>query len=60
MERRTVTAIPVKQSRFTSGDLSTGQLTLTRTDDTTAECGVLIFLGALTDNGDGTFDVTFA
>lgn len=55
-----MTAIPVKQSRFTSGDLSTGQLTLTRTDDTTAECGVLIFLGALTDNGDGTFDVTFA
>lgn len=53
-----MTAIPFRRAKFVTGDLSTGQLILTRDDGTTAECGVLIVSGVtVTDNGDGTFDI---
>lgn len=51
-----MTAIPVKRSKFITGDLSTGQLILTRDNGTTAVCGVLMMTGVtVTDNEDGTW-----
>lgn len=47
-------------SKFVSGTADTGRLILTRQDNSTAVCGVVIIQGAtLTDNNDSTFDLTF-
>ena len=47
-------------AKFTSGNSDDGRLTLVRQDLTTAELpGVLMCLGTLTDNLDGTFDLDF-
>jgi hypothetical protein len=50
----------VKSAKFIYGHADAGQLVLTRDDNTTAHCGVVIVQGAtLTDNNDSTVDVTF-
>ena len=47
-------------SKFTSGNADNGRLTLVRQDLTTAELpGVLMCLGTLADNEDGTYDLDF-
>lgn len=52
--------IPNLGPKFVSGDLSTGQLILIRDNGTTARCGVVIVTDVtLTDNADGTADLTF-
>lgn len=55
-----MTAIPVRRSKFVTGDLSTGQLILIRDNGTTAQCGVVIVTGVtLTDNEDSTYTISF-
>lgn len=44
--------------RFVSGTLTGGRLVLVRKSGSTARCGVMMCLGTLTDNSDGTFDLT--
>ena len=47
-------------AKFTSGNADDGRLTLVRQDTSTAELpGVLMCLGALTDNENGTTELTF-
>ena len=54
-----MTAIPVRRSRFVTGAMTDGRLVLIRDNGTAARCGVVIIRNAtLTDNGDGTFDIT--
>ena len=48
------TPIPDK---FVSGSLATGRLILLSKSGLTARCEVLMCLGTLTDNSDGTFDL---
>jgi len=44
--------------KFTSGTLlPDGRLTLVRENGSTASCGVLMFLGTLSANEDGTCDL---
>lgn len=53
--------IPKTDDKFVSGSLDTGRLILVRRSGSTARCGVVIATGGtVTDNGDGTFEVTFA
>lgn len=42
---------------FVSGSLATGRLVLARESGSAARCGVLMCLGTLTDNEDGTYDL---
>jgi hypothetical protein len=47
-------------AKFTSGNADGGRLTLVRQDESTADLPaptVLMCLGTLTDNADGTFDL---
>lgn len=54
-----MTAIPVRRSRFVTGTMTDGRLVLIRDNGTAARCGVVIIRNAtLTDNSDGTFDIT--
>lgn len=53
-----MTATP-KPDPFVSGTLTDGRLVLVRRSGSTARCNVLMCLGTLTDNEDGTFDLTF-
>jgi len=50
----------VTPNPFVSGTLATGRLVLVRESGSTARCGVLMCLGTLTDNSDGTFDINFS
>lgn len=47
-----------KPDRFVSGTLTNGRLALVRESGTTARCNVLMCLGTLTDNSDGTHTLT--
>lgn len=53
-----ITSTP-KPDRFVSGALTDGRLVLVRESGSTARCGVLMCLGTLTDNEDGTYELTF-
>ena len=45
-------------AKFTGGEFDDGRLTLVRQDMSTAQLpGLLMCLGTLTDNEDGTFDL---
>lgn len=48
-----------RPDRFVGGTLETGRLVLFRQFGPEASCGVLMCLGALTDNADSTFTLTF-
>lgn len=50
--------IPKTDDKFVSGSLETGRLILVRRSGSTARCGVLMFTGTLTDNSDGTYELT--
>lgn len=54
-----MTKSPILGSKFVSGHAETGRLYLTRKDGSQARCGVLMFTGTLTDNGDASFTLTF-
>ena len=47
----------VTPNPFVSGTLTDGRLVLVRKSGSTARCGVLMCLGTLTDNEDGTYDL---
>lgn len=49
-----------KPDRFVSGAFVNGRLVLVRKSGSAARCGVLMCLGALTDNGDATFSLTLS
>lgn len=53
-----ITSTP-KPDRFVSGTLTDGRLVLVRKSGSTARCNVLMCLGTLTDNEDGTYELTF-
>ena len=46
-----------RPDRFVSGTLTDG-LVLVRESGSTARCNVLMCLGTLTDNSDGTYELT--
>ena len=49
----------VTPNPFVSGTLTDGRLVLVRKSGSTARCNVLMCLGTLTDNADGTYELTF-
>jgi hypothetical protein len=52
-----VTAQP-RGPKFVAGRTESGQVVLTRDDDTTHALPVVMFTGTLVDNGDGTSTLT--
>lgn len=48
-----------RPDKFVGGSLETGRLVLSRQFGPPATCGVLMFLGTLTDNEDSTYTLTF-
>lgn len=53
-----MTKSPILGSKFVSGHAETGRLYLTRKDGSQARCDVVILTGSITDNLDGTYDLT--
>lgn len=49
----------IRGARFVSGRNEDGRLYLVRSDGSQARCAVLMCLGTLTDNDDGTQTLTF-
>jgi len=52
-------SIPNLGPKFVSGSAVTGQIMVTRDDDTVDSLPLLMCLGTLTDNLDGTYDLDF-
>jgi len=53
-------SIPNLGPKFVSGSAVTGQVIMTRDDDTVGSLPIVMFLGTITDvTGDGIYDITF-